>query len=479
MTLKRKKIHQIRKETGWAYSENLWFSADEAESACEERDDLLASIHPDIDSKAKGTKLHTGPLSPGCSLCLAGQWGCNFINSSCTRNCFFCPQDRTLTYERPSRTDSMVFQNPTDHVAYIGMMKLKGVAFSGGEPLLAMDRLLAHINAIRKAFGDSIYIWIYTNGDLVDAETLSILKKSEINEIRFDLSARDYDITPLIHARRFIPRVSIEIPAIPEDTEMVKGLMKEWGKAGVDHLNIHQLVATPFNYRTFRNRSYHILHQPGTPVYESEISALNIIKYTLKSGITLPVHYCSESYKSRYYKSAYRSNMAHLLGKSFEQVTEKGYLRTITVHDSIQKIQNFIQRLQKSEYPDQGWHWEENEAAVQIHANLSHLIEWPCDGISIKYYDMTLVKKSQSQLTQDTIVPFYDEVYHMPRMTRDLFTAWEDLYIHKQNHVEVMSRLMKQQSGTHSNLGVLIRNCDEIMSMRNYECIAENLYDIF
>lgn len=78
---------------------------------------------------------------------------------------------------------------------------IKGVGFSGGEPLLVGDRLLAHISAIRQELGESIYLWMYTNGDMVNREVLQKLRAAGLDEIRFDLSARSYNLDPVILAK--------------------------------------------------------------------------------------------------------------------------------------------------------------------------------------------------------------------------------------------------------------------------------------
>ncbi|MDZ7777523.1 MAG: hypothetical protein U5L09_18885 [Bacteroidales bacterium] len=54
----------------------------------------------------------------------------------------------------------------------------------------------------------------------------------------------------------------MEIPAIPEDYEMMKDLMKEMKEAGVTFLNLHQIRVTDFNYPKLKARGYTILHGP-------------------------------------------------------------------------------------------------------------------------------------------------------------------------------------------------------------------------
>jgi len=475
---KKRAIAKTKEVTGWAYQDNLWFSSADAHFAARERDALLKSLQPHLYSGAKNTKLYTGTLSAGCQICMAGKWGCNFINTLCSRNCFFCPQDRSQDRDRKPHTDSMYFSDAQDHVAYINMMRLKGVAFSGGEPLLAANLLIEHVKEIRKAFGDSIYIWVYTNGDPVDKHILRHLQKAGVNELRFDLSARDYDLSPLRLARGYLPRISIEIPAIPEHTEEVIKLMPEWCREKVDHVNLHQLVATPFNYRAFRKRGYHILHQENTPVYESEISALKLLSHTIHHE-SPPVHYCSQSYKGRWQQAAHLKNMASLFIQGFEEITEKGYVRRLTIHDSPIRIAEFANKLAASRCSQSTWCVDLERGSIKIHPNLVRMIDWNCEGISISYLKTTMVGKEGDPVDRDMVSPIYDEVYRTSWLTIDLYKIWEDLYIHGQSPKLVMGQLMKEQVQEGAGLGSLIRNCDEIMMLKEYECIDENLDEVF
>lgn len=65
-------------------------------------------------------------------------------------------------------TAANVLLEPEDHVRYLQALGIEGVGFSGGEPLLVLDRLVAHVEAIRRELGDSVYVWVYSNGDPAD-----------------------------------------------------------------------------------------------------------------------------------------------------------------------------------------------------------------------------------------------------------------------------------------------------------------------
>ena len=177
--------------------------------------------------------------------CGQGTWSCLFIGSLCTANCFYCPQDRKNKKDQPPTESGLMFDNPDDYVDYLEKFKFKGVGFSGGEPLLKYKKILTYIKKIRERLGKGIYIWLYTNGDLVDKNKLNALKEAGLNEIRFDIAARNYDLKAVKMASAIIDRVTVEIPAIPEDYEILKKCLPRMKAIGVAHLNLHQLFANP------------------------------------------------------------------------------------------------------------------------------------------------------------------------------------------------------------------------------------------
>ena len=66
------------------------------------------------DLDGNKSKLYTGRLSPGCQTCIEGTWACIFINGLCTRNCFFCPQDRLMKKERQPILDGITLKSSKD-----------------------------------------------------------------------------------------------------------------------------------------------------------------------------------------------------------------------------------------------------------------------------------------------------------------------------------------------------------------------------
>lgn len=344
MQYKKWDIEEAKRHIGWAYKELRWLTEKQAEQATRKRNKLLKSISDRAEYSFNGSKVSCGDLSPGCITCGQGVWSCMFINGLCTANCFFCPQDRKMKKERsPMTGEGIEFDDPEDYIDYLEKFGFKGVGFSGGESMLVMDKLLLYIRKIRERFGNAIYIWIYTNGDVSDPAKLKKLKEAGLDEIRFNISARNYDLRQVELATDFIKKVTVEVPAIPEDYELLKNCLLKMRKIGVDYLNLHQLLTTKYNFRNYIKRNYTFLHYLGIPILESEITALKLIKYASDNSIKLKINYCSQVYKNRFQGKGHRIRAVALAKEDFEGITKSGYIRRLSIKNRRAGTETFIQ----------------------------------------------------------------------------------------------------------------------------------------
>lgn len=326
-------IESNRCEYGDRYGLLNFASPEQLVAASAERQDLLQWLDRRACFGYAGTKVDCCGLSPGCRRCGDGDWSCLFVSGRCNGRCFYCPtaQDE----DGPPVTNGMAFTSPDEYAAYVTALGFSGVSISGGEPLMTPDLTLAYLSAVRRRCGDDVHLWLYTNGTLLTPDLCSRLKDAGLNEIRFDLGAVRYHLKKLRLAVGCIPTVTVEIPAVPEDEELLRRKMVEMTEAGVNHLNLHQMRLTPYNFELLTERGYTFLHGEKVTVLESELCALRTVRFGLEQGVPLPVNYCSFPYKRRFQSAAARRRSALAVCTSGETVTESGYLRTIsasTVH---------------------------------------------------------------------------------------------------------------------------------------------------
>lgn len=281
------------------------------------------------------SKPYLNTLSPGCVSCARGTWACVYINQVCSRHCFFCLREQREPEDfAPYADRHMRFDSPQRLIEYLRLFDCEGVGFSGGEPFLAYDRLLRYISAIRDAFGHEHYVWVYTNGDPVTKEKLIRLADIGLDEIRFDISARDYDLSPISLALDHVARVTVEIPAIPEDVDRVMSFLPQLESMGVRYVNVHQLMMNDYNRDLFEPRGYTALHEDRYhewfPILESESAALEILNRAERSDMGLGINYCGLLYKRLFQGRGFRRRYARLCRSDDEEVTSTGYLRRVT-----------------------------------------------------------------------------------------------------------------------------------------------------
>ena len=250
-----------------------------------------AGIKGDFESMT----LYTRRLPPGCRTCVSGKGSNLFVTGLCTRDCFFCFN------QKPRRDETVVhglpIDDPSEAPAIVARYGLRSIGLSGGEPLMRPERVLALLAAL-KAMPDPPRVELYTNGDLADRGVLRRLRDAGLDAIRFDLAARDYDLEPVRRALGIIKEVAVEIPVVPEHMERLESMVLGLDALGVPYLNIHELFLCAENSARvvasgqvpLEVDSRHLLWRPTAA---SGVAALELLLFAWERTKTLSVYYCS------------------------------------------------------------------------------------------------------------------------------------------------------------------------------------------
>jgi len=370
---REKILTQNQREFGEQYLSLVFPDNLALQVANQKRLDYLTELQETAVLGAAGTKLNMRRLSPGCRICTEGGWSCLFITGKCNCHCFYCPTAQDEVGE--ATTNSVEFVHPADYVAYLERLGFNGSSISGGEPLMTPERSIAFIRAIKDRFGPTMHVWLYTNGTLATTDILMELRDAGLDEIRFDIGAIDYNLNPLQRAVGLIPTVTVEIPAIPEEKERMKGMLGELRDAGVQHLNLHQLRLTPFNFDHLQVRNYRYIHGEKVTVLDSELAALEILLHSIRVGIDLPINYCSFPYKNRFQSRASRQRNAAFLIKEFEAMTENGFIRTLTLVGEPAKLGYLISGFQQQNNSETLWSLNGAKDRLTLHPSLWSLVK--------------------------------------------------------------------------------------------------------
>lgn len=362
-----------RQEFGTEYDAIRWITPERAVVAEERRLNLLKALTGSINSCCNGAKLYTQQLSPGCRLCTQGAWSCLFVNGICNGRCFYCPAEQTRKGE--PTTNTLHFPVARDFVEYMASFQIPGVGFSGGEPLLTLDRTLQYLDRVKKRFGDEVHAWMYTNGMLLTHDKLKQLQDAGLNEIRFDISADQYSLDKVAMAVGRIATVTIEIPAVPEDKDILRDAMLRMNDLGVDFLNLHQLRLTNYNRANLAARPYTFLHGPKVTVLESELTALEMLQFAIERTLRTGVNYCSFIYRHRYQSMGARRRAAMVVRKPHETVTNSGHLRNLTITAPAERLEKLVAQFEQKNQPREFWSLSRQKNKLAIHGSLLRLVD--------------------------------------------------------------------------------------------------------
>ena len=310
-------------------------NADELKSIWNEYIHLSKTRFPEISIDHDGDTVRLGELSPGCLLCKNGKWDCSFITPTCNQNCEFCISPLLNRSKIPI---SAYGKTMKDRIANYKKVKIKGVSFSGGEPFLNFMEIITRLNALKKELPENYY-WLYTNGTLVTKAQIDILADSGINEIRYNTAATAYNDKKILriieYSAQKIENVTVEIPVILKDKEILLAAIPDYVNAGIRYINLHELMKednTP-SQRLYDENFKQFIFQDGHTTeisLDSKFLVNEIIRKMIDSKAKININFCSTMNKLRQIRKR-RANMIRLLKKSHEKVVDEEYLETVFI----------------------------------------------------------------------------------------------------------------------------------------------------
>lgn len=290
---------------------------------------------PDATIEDGGETVYTGALSAGCRACKTGNWDCLFLTMDCNLACPFCCSPSSHS-SQPAL--SALGREVEQVVANLRIVQPEGISFSGGEVFLEFKRLRELVTMIRRAFPQA-YLWAYTNGLLADGEKLAEMGELGLDEMRFNLAASGYSspqvLQHLEQAARCIPHVTVEIPAIPEHAEKLLAALPAWNSAGVQYLNLHELMFEPGSLSAGLPGPRTAMRTPDGHFTEfhplSRPLVLRVMQQIQAQGLPLAVNDCSMQNKLRQVRGrrALMGRLAHNQPGSTEKLGPDGLLESI------------------------------------------------------------------------------------------------------------------------------------------------------
>ncbi len=222
-------------------------------------------------------------LSEGCRLCRRGAKLVLFVTGLCNRNCYYCP----ISEEK--RGKDVVFANERevksveDFVEEIELMDALGVAITGGEPLLRLERVLEFL----RLSGD-LHAHLYTSVP-ASRNVLEKLKRAGLDEIRFHPvnleNVKSFEESVKV-AKSLGLEVGLEIPALRFSRELA-----EFVNRHEIFLNVNELEFSSTNYDELVRRGYEPNEYYGAKGCD-EVARMY-------AEVVEKFHYCTARFKDR------------------------------------------------------------------------------------------------------------------------------------------------------------------------------------
>ncbi len=335
--------------------------------------------------KTKYYSYNTGKLPKGCELCVLGKKLVLFVTGLCDRGCFYCPISDKKKY------NDVVYANewPVKSSKYIikeaELTEAKGAGFTGGDPLVKLDRVVSYIKLLKKRFGKKFHIHLYTSLELVSEDTLKKLYKAGLDEIRFHPSLYNKKLwQKILIARKFKWDIGVEIPAIPGAEKHIKELI-DFISDKIDFLNINELEFSDTNANNLARFNFTCKNDISYAVKGSEELAKKLLKYC--KGKIKNVHYCTAKLKDRVQLSERIKLRAKNVKKPYDLVTSEGMLyRGVIYTKNFAGVKKFLRKL---EVPKSLFEYDKNKKRVLV-------APWVLLGLKDelkKHWDIALVEE--------------------------------------------------------------------------------------
>jgi pyruvate formate-lyase activating enzyme-like uncharacterized protein len=254
----------------------------------------------------------------GCRSCLFGTGlGAIRKTNKCNLECKFCYDYGVLDDIPPVGEgmweigDTKFYEKDIDLLLSI-QEKPTGISYVYLEPFMEIEK---YYPVIKKFSDAKIHQHLYTNGTLASEESLKMLGKAGLDEIRFNLAAAncsDRVIGNMKLAKKYIKSVGVESPMTLEFFERFLKKKQAILDAKPDFINCAELHLNENNIGNYYGENMYISrHGYISPVWSRELT-LKFMKIADEEKWDLVVHDCSN-----YTKFARGLNLGSREGKWF------------------------------------------------------------------------------------------------------------------------------------------------------------------
>ncbi len=271
---------------------------------------------------------HRGNLSPGCEQCQEGKKLVLFVTGLCRFRCFYCPVSERRNQIDVVYANERVVRADVDLLEEAHAIGAAGTGITGGDPLGVIDRTVHYVELLKREFGPSHHIHLYTHEP--NADKLRRLAAAGLDEFRLHIphylwGALDGHGTAYRDVLTAAPawglRRGVEIPVLPEKEKELRRLLRSLDRLHLDFINLNEMEFSATNESALRGRGYRVDAWNGWGVKGSRATAERLIR---EMRLSTPLHYCSSRFKDSVQLRKRLLRRAERTAPSFADRTDDG-----------------------------------------------------------------------------------------------------------------------------------------------------------
>ncbi len=323
----------------------------------------------------------------GCLQCQRGSKLVLFVTGRCHWKCDYCPLsenrreiDFMFANERPCTDFSEV-------IAEAKAMSATGTGITGGDPMMDFERTLEACRILKNEFGSGHHIHMYTSL-AINPVRAKLLVDSGLDEVRFhllDLNLEKYTET-IESCNNAGLKVGIELPAEPDQSERLWGLLEELRSVPIEFLNLNELEITTGNHANMELRGFNLSSEitagaAGSAELAMEmkkrVSAANAglkdpIDGTKKKPYGFHLKFCTSSYKDAGQLRARFRRRGEATLRPYEILTDDDTLLFGVLYTTTEKFEDEILEISKELDIDTSWmHWDNLNSRIEMPLSVS------------------------------------------------------------------------------------------------------------
>lgn len=279
---------------------------------------------------------YTGRLPRGCVLCRQGTKMVLLVSGRCSTGCFYCPLSLEKRGKDVVYANELKARNDEDVIKEAKMIGAQGTGVTGGDPVTSLDRTVHFIKLLKKTFGKRHHIHLYTSS--LDTSAFRALEDAGLDELRLHPPMEAWGrlegsgIADFKKSSRM--KIGMEVPAIPGQEGELQRLVQYAQDAGLDFVNLNELEFSEGNWEELKERGMEVRDDVSSAVLGSEATALAVVE----GGHTIPVHYCSSSFKDSVQLRKRIKRRALRVALPSDMITDEGTLLKGVVEGPMDEI---------------------------------------------------------------------------------------------------------------------------------------------